>query len=151
MMTHVFGDIATATRIESTAKTMSVSSTFTTVAQKADSPSQGRAGLTARRSPAVAAAEEVAPRQVQQVAGPDQLDPRHLQQVHGEQRREDPEGERAENAVAERLALLAARQAEHQDGEDQRVVGAEQSLEQDEQGNGQEIGGVNVHRTAGQP
>lgn len=50
MMTHVFGDIATATRIESTAKTMSVSSTFTTVAQNALSPSTGRAGWMVRRS-----------------------------------------------------------------------------------------------------
>ena len=45
MITQVFGDIATATRIESTAKTMSVSSTLTTVAQNADRPSHGVAGL----------------------------------------------------------------------------------------------------------
>ena len=37
----IFGDIATATRIESMAKTMSVNSTFTTVAQNALSPSHG--------------------------------------------------------------------------------------------------------------
>ena len=41
MMTQTFGDIATATRIESTAKTMSVSSTLTTVAQNADNPIAG--------------------------------------------------------------------------------------------------------------
>ena len=43
--THVFCDIATPTRIESTANTTSVSSTFTTVAQSGDRPSQGLAGL----------------------------------------------------------------------------------------------------------
>ena len=48
MITQVFGDIATATRIESTAKTMSVSSTFTTVAQKAVSPSHGARRLDRR-------------------------------------------------------------------------------------------------------
>ena len=37
-ITQIFGDIATATRIESMAKTMSVSSTLTTVVQNADSP-----------------------------------------------------------------------------------------------------------------
>ena len=48
MITHSLCDIATATRIESMAKTMSVSSTFTTVAQKADRPSHGRRfGLSA--------------------------------------------------------------------------------------------------------
>ena len=50
MMTHSFGDIATATRIESIAKTMSVSSTLTTVAQNADRPSQGLAFGGVRRS-----------------------------------------------------------------------------------------------------
>ena len=50
MITHSLFDIATATRIESMAKTMSVSSTFTTVAQNADRPSHGRAGLKRRAS-----------------------------------------------------------------------------------------------------
>ena len=50
MITHSLGDIATATRIESMAKTMSVSSTLTTVAQKADIPSQGFAFGGVRRS-----------------------------------------------------------------------------------------------------
>ena len=52
MITHSLLDIATATRIESMAKTMSVNSTFTTVAQKADRPSHGRAGLKVRFCPA---------------------------------------------------------------------------------------------------
>jgi hypothetical protein len=40
-ITHSFGDIATATRMESIAKTISVSSTLTTVAQNAGSPIHG--------------------------------------------------------------------------------------------------------------
>ena len=43
--THRFGDIATATRIESTENAILTSSTLTTVAQNADRPSHGRAGL----------------------------------------------------------------------------------------------------------
>ena len=50
--THSFGDIATATRIESIAKTKSVSSTRTTVPQKAESPIHGLAGGVARRDSA---------------------------------------------------------------------------------------------------
>ena len=48
--TQIFGDIATATRIESMAKTMSVSSTLTTVAQNAERPSQDLAAGKVRRS-----------------------------------------------------------------------------------------------------
>ena len=44
-MTQIFGDIATATRIESIAKTMSVSSTLTTVAQNARQAQPGRRRL----------------------------------------------------------------------------------------------------------
>ncbi|MNC96236.1 hypothetical protein D3C83_135590 [compost metagenome] len=51
-ITQVFDDIATATRIESIAKTMSVSSTLATVAQNADIPSMARAFGTSRRSSA---------------------------------------------------------------------------------------------------
>ena len=67
-ITQVFGDIATATRIESIAKTMSVSSTLTTVAQNADRPSHGRAG-SAAVAPLfrVAAAEEMLVGEVEQV------------------------------------------------------------------------------------
>ena len=52
MMTHSFGDIATATRIESIAKTMSVSSTLITVVQNADRPGQAVAVFGVRRSSA---------------------------------------------------------------------------------------------------
>ena len=134
MITHVFDDIATATRIESTAKTMSVSSTLTTVAQNADSPKAGFAGLRccavpSRRRPA----EEVLEGEIEQIGGADQLHPAERDQLDREQRREDAERERADDAVAQRLLLLCARQAEDQDGQHQRVVGAEQALEQHEQ------------------
>ena len=90
---------------------MSVSSTFTTVAQNGDSPSHAVAGLIALRSSPSVAPEEVAVRQPEQVAGADQLHERHLHQVHGQQDRDDPEEERAEDAVAQRLALLVLGQA----------------------------------------
>ncbi len=50
--TQGFCDIATPTRIESMANTRSVSSTFTTVAQSGGRPSQGFAGVKARRDSA---------------------------------------------------------------------------------------------------
>ena len=49
MITHSLFDIATATRMESIAKTTSVSSTRTTVAQKAERPSHALAGFGWRR------------------------------------------------------------------------------------------------------
>ena len=72
MTTHVFGDIATATRIESTAKTMSVSSTLTTVAQKARQaqPRRRRLDGPALLGAAAVPAEEVLVRQVEQVQPP---------------------------------------------------------------------------------
>ena len=146
MITQIFVDIATATRIESTAKTMSVSSTLTTVAQNADSPNAGLrrrdgCGAPARRRRRRSGLTG----QVQQVAGADQLHPADRDQVDREQRREDAEDEGADDAVAQRLALLAARQAEHQDRQHQRVVGAEQPFEEHEQGDGDEISRMYVH------
>ena len=141
-ITQSFGDIATATRIESMANTMSVSSTFTTVAQNAR---QARATACAlRRRPAVFAAL-TAPKkcvydQVQQVAGADQLHPAELDQVDGEQRRDGAERERADDAVAQRLLLLRFGKAEHQDRQHHRVVGAQQAFERDQQADGDEVG-----------
>ncbi len=85
------------------------------------------------------------PREIEEIKGADELDPGDLEQVHGEQRREDAERERAGNAVAERLALLLARQPEHEDRQDERVVGAEEPLEHDEQADRQEIREMDVH------
>ena len=47
-----------------------------------------------------------------------------------------------------RLALVYLRQREHEDGQDERVVGAEQSLEQDEEDDREEIGELDVHAAA---
>ena len=70
MMTHIFGDIATATRIESTAKTMSVSSTFTTVAQNAERPSEGSRRLDRSTLASLSPLwKKWLPRQIQEVAG----------------------------------------------------------------------------------
>ena len=69
-MTQSFGDIATATRIESTRRRGSISSTLTTVAQKAlTGPATARAGFIglalARRC--CRCAEEVVLREVEQI------------------------------------------------------------------------------------
>ena len=145
MITQVFDDIATATRIESTAKTMSVSSTLTTVAQNAESPN---AALRLRDASAllrVSPAEEMLEGQIEQIGGADQLDPAERDQLDRQQRREDPEHEGADDPVAQRLALLRPRQAEDEDREHQRVVRAEQALEEHQQRDGEEVGSLNVH------
>ena len=141
MITHSFGDIATATRIESMAKTMSVSSTLTTVAQNADSPSHGLAFGRRAALLRVAAAEEVVVRQPQQVEPADQLHEPQLDHVRGKHRRRDAERERADDAVAQRLPLLLLGQAEHEHRQHHGVVGAQQSFEHDEQGDGDEVTG----------
>ena len=70
---------------------------------------------------------------------------RDLDQVDREQRGERAEGEGAEQAVAEGLLLLLPRQAEDHDGEDQRVVRAEQPFEHDQQADRDEIAQLDVH------
>ena len=100
---------------------------------------------------AAAVAEEVRVGQIQQVKRADQLDPGELEQVHRQQRRQDAEDERAENAIAQRFLLLVARQAEDENCEHQRVVGAEQPLEQDQQGDREQVGGVEIHSGARHP
>ena len=83
--TQSFGDIATATRIESIENARLISSTRTTVAQNGDRPS---IALRPRRlTPIVAflVPEEVRVRQVQQVEAAEQLHPRDPDEVDGEQ------------------------------------------------------------------
>jgi hypothetical protein len=58
---------------------------------------------------------------------------------------DNPEPERADDSIAERLALLVTRQAENQHRQHQRVVGAEQPLEQHQQTDRNEISGLDVH------
>ena len=60
--------------------------------------------------------------------------------MDGADRRQRPEDEGADDAVAQRRALLLRRQAEDQHRQHHRVVGAQQAFEQDEQGDGEEIG-----------
>ena len=79
-------------------------------------------------------------------SAPIELDPGDLEEVHRQQRRQDPERERPEDAVAKGLALFVARQPENQDSQDQRVVRAEQPFEEHQQTYRQEISGVDVHR-----
>ena len=106
-ITHIFGDIATATRIESMAKTMSVSSTFTTVAQnggQAEHRPVAFGGVRRASSPAVL--EKWWTVRYSRYAAPASFTHPELDQVDGEQRRERAEDEGAEDAVAERLPLL---------------------------------------------
>ena len=98
--THSFGDMATATRIESIAKTMSVSSTFTTVDQNGVMPSIEEAFGGVRRVLGVARAEEVVAAQYERDTQPRRASPTQADQVDGQQRRDRPEGEGPDNAVA---------------------------------------------------
>ena len=154
--THSFGDIATATRIESMANTISVSSTFTTVAQNAREPSHGRRRRAMSGAPrAAAAGRNAGTAATPDRAPPSELHQRQLDHVRRQEDRHAAEQEGADNAVAERLLLLVARQAEHQDREDHRVVGAQKPFEQDEEGDGDEVGrrepGPGHREAAGSP
>ena len=87
--TQIFGDIATATRIESTENAMFTSSTFTTVAHSADRPSHGWRPAGPCCAPRrFAAAEEVLVRQIQQVEAADELHDADADEVGGQQRRD---------------------------------------------------------------
>ena len=93
--------------------------------------------MSARLRPA--ALLEVLPGQIQQVAAAEQLHPRDPDQIDGEHGGQDAQAEAADQSVAEGLLLIASWQAQHHDGHDQRVVGAEEAFEGDEQGDGNEI------------
>ncbi len=147
MMTHSLFDIATATRIESTANTISVSSTLTTVAQKADRPSHGRAGLIGATSLRILVSQEVLIRQIQQVEPAEQLHPGDLDHVGRKHGRGNAEGERADNAVAQRFPLLVPRQPQDEHRHHHRVVGTEEAFERHEQPDGDEVSSLNVQHT----
>jgi hypothetical protein len=115
MMTHVFDDIATATRIESTAKTMSVSSTLTTVGPERREPEGGPRLRNAAPFFRVSTAEEVLDGQVQQVRAPTSFTQPNAISWHREHRRKDAEREGADDARSGAPALLLARQAEHEE------------------------------------
>src|SRR3954447_7967262 len=97
----------------------------------------------------IAALEEVPVREMQQVQPAEQLHPFDPDQIGREQRREDAECERADEAVPQRLLLIAPGKAEDHHGQDERVVGAEQPFEQHQQPDGHEISGLNVHARRG--
>ena len=122
-MTHVLFDIATATRIESMAKTMSVSSTLTTVAQNAVSPSIARAGFGAPPVvPLFAAVKKCEYGRYSRYAAPASLTQLEFDEVDREQCRNGSEEEGAQDAVPKGLLLLVFRQAEDENGQNQRIV-----------------------------
>jgi hypothetical protein len=92
-----------------------------------------------------AAAEEVLVAQIEQVKAAEHLDPVDTDQPRGQQGGGGAEGEGPDQAVAQRLFLIAARQPEDHHGQHQGVVGAEQPFEQHQQPDGDEVGDLNVH------
>jgi hypothetical protein len=83
-------------------------------------------------------------RQVEEIRGAQQHDELNVLQPHREQYRDDAEDKRADDAVAERLALFGLRQAKDQHGQHHGVVSAEQAFESNEKGNCEEVGGSDV-------
>ena len=61
----------------------------------------------------------------------------------------DAERERADQAVAQRLFLIRPRQPEDHHRQHERVVGAQQPFEEDQQADGDEVGELDVHAPAG--
>ena len=105
--THVFGDMATATRIESTAKTMSVNSTFTTVAQNGDRPNHRlRLRLAHARVPGIRRPCEKCwtTRYMRYPAPNDKVHPPQRIKYTARKSR-SPEPKRTKNSVAQRVAF----------------------------------------------
>ena len=141
--TQSFDDIATATRIESIAKMMSVNSTFTTVAQNADRPSIGRARR--RRAPrfGAAALREMLHGEVEQIGGTRQFDPPEPQagRSRGSWRRCGTATRRGCRSAA-RFGAASSGKPEHEHRQNHRVVRAQQTFERDEQADRQQVGGT---------
>jgi hypothetical protein len=87
----------------------------------------------------VTAILEVNNREIEEVGAARELHPGDADEVRREKGGERAEGEAADESVTQRLLVVGPRQAQHHDGHDQRVVGAEQALEDDEQPDGREI------------
>ena len=68
-------------------------------------------------------------RQIEQVKAARDFHPTDSNKVDGEQRRGEPEDERADEAVFQRRLVLLLRQPEHHHRDDERVIGAEKPLE----------------------
>jgi hypothetical protein len=86
--------------------------------------------------------------QIQQVATAQNLHPPHLNEIGGEHGRGNPEREGADQPIAQRLLLIAPRQAEDHHGQDERVVRAQQPFEDHQHPDGHEIRELDVHSTA---
>ena len=84
--------------------------------------------------------EEVLIRQPEQIGRAQQLHERQPNHVERRAAWPCPEEEGAEDAVAQGRLLLVTRQPEHQHRQNHRVVGAQQAFEQDQQGDGDEVG-----------
>jgi hypothetical protein len=89
---------------------------------------------------------EVVVRQPEQIRRPDQHHELNLDEIDGKQDRHDAERKGADDAVLERFLLLALRKTEDEDGEDHRVVSAQQAFERHEQRDGDEISGFDIQQ-----
>ena len=103
------------------------------VPQSAERPSHGRAGLGLASLFGRPAAKEVLVGQMEQVEAAQELYPCDLDEIDREQRCDRAEEERTDQTVSEGVLLLRPGQAEDHDGDDQRIVGAEKPLEDDEE------------------
>ena len=63
-----------------------------------------------------------------------------MDEVHGGEGRENPERERADDPVPERLLLLALGKREHQHGQDEGVVRAQRRFQQHQEPDRDEVG-----------
>jgi hypothetical protein len=81
--------------------------------------------------------------EIQQIQAAEQFYPSKLDEVHGEDRRHDPENEGTDQTVLQRLIVAILRQPEDHHRDHERVVGAQQAFERDQQTNGDKIGGLN--------
>ena len=86
---------------------------------------------------------EVPVDEIQEVASADELHHRHPDHVCRENSGDASECEGADDSVSKRLALLGFRKAEDQDGQHERVIGAEQAFERDQEPDREKVGGLN--------
>ena len=91
-----------------------------------------------------AALHEVLPGEIQEIQAAEQLHPGDADQIYRQDRGDDPQGEPADQSEAQRLALVASREAQDHDGHHERVVGAEEPLQRHQQADGHEVGQLNV-------
>jgi hypothetical protein len=100
----------------------------------------------ARRAPALLCilAAKVSVGQIQQVQPTEQLHQNQTNEIHGQQRGQHPKNKAADQAVLKRWLVLTARQPEHHDRHDQRVIGAEQPFKCHQRADGDEIPRLNT-------